>query len=81
MTRYTLFSHPLHSDTKKAERILRRYNIKFHLSDVTANGVSSYILKDMGISELPALCIFHGYRYKIYEGLDEIQDFLMQQIR
>lgn len=81
MKRYTLFCHPQHVDSKRVERLLHRNNFKFHLSDVTTNGISSYIFKDMGISELPALCIFSGYKYKIYEGLDEIQDFVKQRVR
>jgi len=81
MNRYTLFCHPQHVDSKKAERLLHRYNLKFHLSDVTSNGISSYIFKDMGISELPALCIFSGYKYKLYEGFEEIQDFVKQRVK
>lgn len=79
MARYMLFSHPHHVDTKKAAMLLRTRNLKFHLSDVTANGISSYILKDMGISELPALCVISGYKYKLYEGIEEIEDFVAKE--
>jgi hypothetical protein len=81
MARYTLFYHPHHVDSKRAERLLHRYNFSIHLSDVTANGISSYIFKDMGISELPALCIFLEDKYKVYEGLEEIQDFVKQKVK
>lgn len=81
MIKYILFSHPLHADTKRVERLLRRYNVRFRLYDVTAKDISSYIMKDMEISELPALCIFSGYKYKIYEGLEEIQDFVIRKVR
>lgn len=80
MAKYVLFYHPLHADTKRAERLLQRYNVKIRLADVTATGISSYILKDMGISELPALCMVSGRRYKVYEGIEEIQDFVMKLI-
>lgn len=81
MTKYTLFCHPHHADSKKAARLLRNRNYKFHLSDVTANGTSSYILKDMGISELPALCIISGYKYKLHKGLEDIKDFVAKEKR
>jgi len=81
MARYILFYHPHHVDSKRAERLLYRYNFKIHLSNVTTNGISSYIFKDMGISELPALCIFLRDKYKVYEGLEEIQDFVEQGVK
>lgn len=81
MVRYTLFCHPHHAGSKRAATLLRNRNYKFHLSDVSANGISSYILKDMGISELPALCVLSGYKYKVYEGLEEIEDFLSKGSR
>lgn len=81
MARYTLFYHPHHVDSKKAERLLHIHNIKIRLSDVTTNGISSYIFKDMGISELPALCMFLRDKYEVYEGLEEIQAFVEQGVK
>jgi hypothetical protein len=78
MVRYILFCHPLHADTKRAQRLLKRHKVNFRISDVRANGISSYIMKDMGIYELPALCIVSGSKYEIYEGIEEIQDFLLR---
>ena len=79
MTSYTLFYHPQHADNNRTRRLLKMKNIKFKVSDVTHNGISSYIFKDMGISELPALCIFSGYKYKLYEGFEEIEDFVAKE--
>lgn len=76
MVKYTLFCHPHHVDSKRAALLMRNRNYKFHLSDVSANGISSYIRKDMGISELPALCVLSGYKYRLYEGLEKIEGFL-----
>ncbi len=80
MASYTLFLHPQHADSKKVERLLSRANFKIHLSDVTTNGVSSYIFKDLGISELPALCISSRHKYKVYEGFEKIQGFVAKQV-
>jgi hypothetical protein len=81
MAKYILFYHPMHADNRRAERLLHSHNVKIHLADVTATGISAHILKDMGISELPALCITSGHRYTLYEGLDEIQDFVTKRIK
>ena len=81
MNRYTLFLHPQHADSKKVERLLHRTNFDVHLSDVTSNGISSYIFKDLGISELPALCIFSEHHYKVYEGFEKIQSFVTKQVK
>ena len=81
MDRCTLFIHPRHAASKKAERLLLKVNLDVHLSDVTSNGVSSYIFKDLGVSELPALYVFSGHNYRVYQGFSKIQDFVTKHVK
>lgn len=76
MKKSTLFYHPQNVDCKKAERLLSKGNYEFDVLDVSANGVSSYLFKDMRISRLPALYVISGHKYKVYEGLDKIEALL-----
>ncbi len=76
MQKSTLFYHPRNPDCKKAQRLLHQQNHPFHLSDISANGASSYLLKDMDISELPALCVPSPQKYTVYQGLRKIEAYL-----
>ena len=76
MKKSTLFYHPKNADCKKAEKLLNKKKYDFDLSDVSANGTSSYLYKDMRISRLPALYVFSGNKYRVYEGLGKIEALL-----
>ena len=76
MERCTLFYQRKSRELRKIERLLEKKNVSCLLQDVTANGVASYLYKDMQITTLPALYLFANNKYQILEGAGKIETYL-----
>jgi len=69
----TLYYHPKNPDSKKACKLLQKNKCDFSSLNVTMNGISSYLYKDTGISELPAIHVISDEGERTYEGIEAIE--------
>ena len=80
MKNYTFFYHPKDKNLdKKIYKLLDKKGIDCELLDVTSNGISSYLYKDMRIKTLPAFYVFSKNEHKIYQGRDKIEALLSRK--
>lgn len=63
---YALADDP---DTKKAQKLLTKKKIAYHVVDVEKEGILAHLDRDLGVSELPFVILDS----KKYEGLEQIR--------